>query len=67
MARTAVTSMQPIWECRWSQPGYRLHGVEDPQQPEALWVCTREGGRRNVNECECVACVHWEPDPDETI
>jgi hypothetical protein len=67
MARTAVISMQPIWECRWSQPGYRLRRVEEHQQPESLWVCIRKGTRRNVTECECETCLHWEPDPKETV
>jgi len=66
MARTAIATLQTIWDCRWSRPGYRIAGIEDHLQPENLWVCVRQGERRGVTEEECKACVHWEelPVPD---
>ena len=63
MYRTSVATLQTIWDCRWSRPGYRLFGVEDQLQPEKLWVCLRTGGRRGVTEEECADCPHWESVP----
>jgi hypothetical protein len=63
MATTAVASLQTIWDCRWSRPGYRILGLEDDLQPETLWVCVRQGERRSVTEEGCAACVHWEELP----
>jgi hypothetical protein len=62
MARTAIATQQTIWDCRWSRPGFRLFGVTEPQQPEHLWVCTRNGHRRGVTDEECEKCPHWEMD-----
>ena len=53
MARTAAATLQTIWDCRWGPPGYRLFGVGEHLQPEKLWVCIREKGRRNVTDEEC--------------
>ena len=64
MAKTAVATLQTIWDCRWSRPGFRLHGVGEPHQPESLWVCTRDGHRRGVTEEECQRCPHWNFDED---
>jgi hypothetical protein len=66
MARTAVATLQTIWDCRWSRPGHRLNGVAESPQPEHTWVCVREGQRRNVCEDECAGCPHWELD-DQTM
>lgn len=63
MVTTATTTMQTVWDCRFSRPGYRLYGVEDHLQPEQLWVCVREGERRGVSEEECEQCPHWEEIP----
>ena len=41
-----TATLQTIWDCRWSRPGYRLMGVKDHLQPEELWVCVRTGERR---------------------
>ena len=59
MATTAAATLQTIWDCKWSRPGYRLFGIEDQLQPEKLWVCIR-GDRRSVTEEECEGCSHWE-------
>jgi hypothetical protein len=65
--RNHVATLQTIWDCRFSHPGYRLHGVKDSEQPETLWVCTRiPGRRRRVTDAECEYCENWEAeDPDE--
>jgi hypothetical protein len=60
MARTAIATLQPVWDCRWSRPGHRLSGVEDALQPESIWVCVHDGNRRNVSVDECEACPNWE-------
>jgi hypothetical protein len=39
----ATATLQTIWDCRWSRPGYRVLGVPDHLQPEKLWVCIRRG------------------------
>jgi hypothetical protein len=62
MATTAIATLQPVWDCRWSQPGHRLTGVSDALQPETDWVCVREGNRRNIGPHECATCPHWEWD-----
>ena len=60
MARTIVATLQAAWDCRWSQPGFRLSGVTETLQPESLWVCVRQGHRQSVNEAKCEQCPHWE-------
>jgi hypothetical protein len=62
MARTAIATLQPVWDCRWSRPGHRLSGVEDRLQPESAWVCVHDGDRRNVTEDECQTCPNWQLD-----
>ncbi|HEX5110207.1 MAG TPA: hypothetical protein VFV95_17270 [Vicinamibacterales bacterium] len=62
MARTAIATLQPVWDCRWSRPGHRLSGVSDALQPESAWLCVRDGNRRNASEDECQTCPHWELD-----
>jgi hypothetical protein len=63
MAAKATAPRQTVWDCAWSRPGYRLFGIEDQLQPEALWVCVR-GERRNVTEAECETCAHWVASPE---
>ena len=63
MARTATMTLQTIWDCRWSRPGYRVIGVDELLQPEKLWVCVRRGERVGVTEEECADCPHWEALP----
>jgi hypothetical protein len=62
MSATCIATLQTIWDCRWSRPGYRLFGIEDQLQPEKLWVCVRTE-RRGVTEEECEHCPHWEAIP----
>ena len=59
MARTAVATLQTVWDCRWSQPGHRPD-VINVVQPESRWMCTRDGGHRSVDEHECETCAYWE-------
>jgi hypothetical protein len=59
-ARVAAATLQTIWDCRWSRPGYRVTGVLDHLQPEKLWICVRGGGRRGVTEDDCEGCPFWE-------
>jgi hypothetical protein len=58
-------TLQTIWGCRWSQPGYRLTGVADRHQPEPTWICVRDGDRRAITEKECESCERWEPNESE--
>jgi hypothetical protein len=60
MAKTAVATLQTVWDCRWSRPGFRLSGVSERLQPESLWVCIRTGGRLPVTNERCETCAHWE-------
>jgi hypothetical protein len=64
MAKTAVATLQTIWDCRWSRPGYRVLGVQEHLQPEKLWVCVRRGERRGVTEEECESCPYWQELPE---
>jgi hypothetical protein len=63
MSRTAIATFQPISDCRWSRPGYRVAGVEEQFQPEKRWVCVRGSDRRDVTEEDCENCPHWEMPP----
>jgi hypothetical protein len=60
---TTTATLQTIWDCRWSRPGYRLFGVEDHLQPEKLWVCVRTAERRGVTDADCEHCPFWETVP----
>ena len=31
MAVTAVATLHPVWDCKWSRPGYRLSRVAEPR------------------------------------
>ena len=62
MPHTTPAVLQTPWDCRWSQPGHRLTHVDEQDQPEGCWVCTRPtpaGSRRAVSEEECATCRHW--------
>ncbi len=63
MAITAVATLQPMLDCKWSRPGYRLTGVSDHKQPEGHWVCVRTDARPAVNDKDCGDCRFWELDP----
>ena len=60
MSVTATATLQTIWDCKWSRPGYRLTGVAEAHQPESVWVCVRTGWRRPVTNEECETCPNWE-------
>ena len=64
MSHTAIATLQAIWDCRWSRPGYRIAGVEDHLQPETRWICVRGSERRCINEEECENCPNWELRPN---
>jgi hypothetical protein len=67
MASTvSAATLQTIWDCRWSRPGYRVFGIEDHLQPEKLWVCVRRGDRQGVTEEDCENCPYWEELPAKT-
>ena len=57
---TAIATLQPVWDCRWSRPGHQLTGVADALQPESTWVCVHGGTRRNIRDNECQTCPNWE-------
>jgi hypothetical protein len=59
-----IATRQPIWDCRWSRPGFQVRGLEEHLQPEEFWVCVRRGERRGVKEEECAGCPYWEPLPE---
>ena len=58
---SATATLQNAWNCRWSVPGHRITGLRDSLQPESVWVCTRDGGRRSVCDDACARCSLWEP------
>jgi hypothetical protein len=64
MPTTAVATLQTIWGCRWSRPGYRIAGIEEQFQPEPTWICIRDGERAAIPERKCETCERWEPEPD---
>ena len=64
MSRTPVATLQTIWGCRWSRPGYRIAGMDDRFQPEPTWICVRDGRREAVVERGCETCERWEPDTE---
>jgi hypothetical protein len=61
MTHIATATLQTVWDCRWSRPGYRLSCVDEREQPESVFVCVRRGTRRPVTNEECETCRHWEP------
>jgi hypothetical protein len=62
MARTAIATLQTIWDCKWSRPGFQVPGVAAPREPASLWCCVRDGRRKDVSEEQCEKCPHWERD-----
>ena len=63
MPITVVSTLQTMWDCRWSRPGFRRVGVDDDLQREKPWVCVRTGDRRGITEEECADCPYWEELP----
>lgn len=55
----ATAILQTAWDCRWSRPGHRITGFAEEVQPESVWVCVRDGDRRNVSDAECASCSRW--------
>ena len=55
-------ALQTPQDCYWSQPGHRLSGLSESEQPESVWVCVREGHRRNVDDHDCATCAYWQQD-----
>lgn len=62
--RNEWTTAHTAANCRSTRLGYRLSFVAEAQQPENLWVCVRDGGRRSVSDSECQQCAGWEPSED---
>jgi hypothetical protein len=60
MNRTAVRTLQTIWDCRFSRPGHQLTTALAGRHDEPLWTCIRDGRRRAVTEEECEDCPHWQ-------
>ena len=67
MSHIAAATVQNVWDCRYSRPGYRLTHVDDHEQPETVWVCIRTGRRRAVSDAECESCPHWVQDDREDL
>ena len=57
MGNTAVVTLQPVWDCRWSRLRYPVNRATD------AWVCVRDGARREIDAEECRTCPHWELSP----
>lgn len=62
--RNEAKTTHTVTNCRSTRLGYRLSFVGAAQQPENLWVCARDGGRRSVIDSECEQCARWEPAED---
>ena len=56
-----ATTTHTAANCQSTRLGYRLSFVSESKQPESLWVCVRDGGRRSVCDSECEGCARWEP------
>jgi hypothetical protein len=65
MSKIAIASLQTVWDCRFSRPGFHITGIAEALQPESRWVCTRNGRRRNVTDEECEKCPNWQMDTGE--
>ena len=57
MGNTAVVTLQPVWDCRWSRLRYPVNRATD------AWVCVHDGVRREIDAEECGTCPHWELSP----
>ena len=64
--RNDPTTTPTAANCLSTRLGYRLSFVGEAQQPESLWVCVRDDGRRPVADSECERCARWEPS-EETV
>jgi hypothetical protein len=52
-----TATLQTIWDCRWSRPGYRVLGVQDHLQPEKLRFDRRCALVLPSDLVVCRACV----------
>ena len=55
-----ATTTHSAANCQSTRLGFRLSFVGEAKQPESLWVCVRDGGRRAVGDSECEQCARWE-------
>lgn len=56
-----AVDLQTPWECRWTKLGQSVRRCNRRQEQNVIWVCTRAGHRRHVNDAECEACEFWQP------
>lgn len=54
MAKTAVITLQAVWDCDWARLAYPVNRASDQ------WVCVRDGAHRPTTEQECETCHFWE-------
>jgi hypothetical protein len=62
MARTAIATLQTVWDCKWSRPGFQMLALAEPRASGTLWFCVRSGRRKDVTDEQCEKCPHWERD-----
>jgi hypothetical protein len=62
--RNEANTTHTAANCQSTRLGYRLSFVGEAQQPENLWVCVRDGGRRSVTDSDCEQCARWESSED---
>jgi hypothetical protein len=60
MSRTDIVDLHTPWECRWTRVGLPLRRGNRRQEQTVVWICTRGGCRRHVNDEECETCEFWE-------
>jgi hypothetical protein len=58
MAKTAVSALQAVWDCKWARLAYPINRASDQ------WLCVREWVRGSTTEVQCKTCPHWELKPE---
>jgi hypothetical protein len=53
-----VRRSQPVAECRWSVPEFRVMS-DDDHAFEGYWACERTGVAVPVRQADCSRCRHW--------
>jgi hypothetical protein len=53
--RALETSLQTVWNCRWSAPPKQAVAGRERR----VFVCVRTGHERGVSQCECETCPEW--------